>query len=231
MHYLKRSIRSLFNAAGLEIHRRPAPQVLAPAPSVPPESSREQQNQATVNSLLSGSHPIQLELGAGARTRLEGWTTVDMYTPCDLVLDITKRFPFPDESVDRIYSSHVLEHMNYGHQTIPMLAECLRILKPGGSFSVAVPDASIFIQGYLDGKTFDVEKFCTYPASLNYRARINLINYIAYMDGEHKHMFDLESLLTTLQDAGFRNARPRPFDPFLDLEVRHHETIYAIAEK
>jgi hypothetical protein len=44
-------------------------------------------------------------------------------------------------------------------------------------------------------------------------------------------MFDEANLLKVLESAGFRNARPREFDPALDMESRDYESIYAEAEK
>lgn len=42
------------------------------------------------------------------------------------------------ESVDAVYAFHVLEHLN---QPLEVLAEIRRILKPGGTFTIEVPDA------------------------------------------------------------------------------------------
>jgi len=44
--------------------------------------------------------------------------------------------PFENESVDEIYSSHVMEHLTNPMQTI---AEFYRILKPGGKVIIKVP--------------------------------------------------------------------------------------------
>jgi hypothetical protein len=51
------------------------------------------------------------------------------------------------------------------------------------------------------------------------------------MDGEHKYMFDEESLLFILGSKGFKNVRLREFDPALDLRERDFESIYAEADK
>lgn len=45
-------------------------------------------------------------------------------------------------------------------------------------------------------------------------------HYIAYMAGMHKHCFDIDNLLTILNEAGFKDARQRQFDPSIDVEKR-----------
>lgn len=53
--------------------------------------------------------------------------------------DLRKGVPFPDGSADAVYSSHVLEHLE--RDVVPaVLAESLRVLKPGGVLRVVVPD-------------------------------------------------------------------------------------------
>ena len=60
---------------------------------------------------------------------------------------------------------------------------------------------------------------------------IALVNYIAYMGNEHRCLFDMESLLTRLQGAGFVDVKPRSFDAAIDLPEREFESIYAQARK
>lgn len=65
----------------------------------------------------------------------------------------------------------------------------------------------------------------------NNTSRIDYVNYIAYMDGHHKYMFDEQNLIVILENKGFRNVRLRNFDPSLDLKERDFESIYAEAQK
>lgn len=60
---------------------------------------------------------------------------------------------------------------------------------------------------------------------------IDYVNYIAYMDGHHKYMFDIENLLRILELTKFPNVRQRRFDPILDMKEREFESIYAEAVK
>lgn len=50
----------------------------------------------------------------------------------DIVHDLTKfPYPFKDESVDAIHTSHFIEHLD-GFERMKFFNECYRILKPGG---------------------------------------------------------------------------------------------------
>jgi predicted SAM-dependent methyltransferase len=181
--------------------------------------------------IVASGKPIKLELGSWKRPGMEDWIASDLGGGGDIQLDFTQPFPFPDNSIEKIYSSHVLEHFSYPNQMLPLLQECLRILKPGGIFSIAVPNARLFLDAYFDDANFDRATFLGYDVGLKYRSKIDYLNFIAYMGGEHKHLFDGDGLVEVLRESGFRDARLRDFDPLIDLEVRRHESIYAIAAK
>jgi len=187
-------------------------------------------NARKVEALLSGGKPVRLEIGAGPDRKMPGWTTIDMCEGCDLVLDLAKPFPFPDNSVERIYSSHVLEHFYY-NDLLKLLSECKRVLKPSGVFSASVPNARIYIEAYGKPETFDPALYCRYAPAYNYNSKIDFLNYMAYMDGHHRYMFDEENIIAILGKVGFRNASLRPFDAELDMKERDFQSIYVQAEK
>jgi predicted SAM-dependent methyltransferase len=180
--------------------------------------------------LLKNKNEIYLEIGAGNKKGLNGWQTIDITRDCDIFWDLRFGMPFPDASVNKIYSSHFFEHLTYKDGQV-MLDECKRVLKPGGTFSICVPNAKIYIDAYVREETLD-EKiyFRTYKA-YNHTTRIDYVNYIAHMNGHHKYLFDEENLLYILNAKGFKNVRLRSFDPGLDELTRDFESIYAEAER
>ena len=112
------------------------------------------------------------------------------------------------------------------------LDECLRVLRPGGKFSICVPNARIYIEAYL--RNVDLNEILLsnmYKPAYNHTTRIDYVNYMAYMDGHHKYMFDEENRIYILKSKGMRNVRLREFNPSLDLKERDFESIYAEAEK
>jgi len=186
-------------------------------------------NRDAVVAALNGDAPIRLELGAGNR-KMDGWLSVDRHKSSDINHDLREPLPFPAASVQEIYSSHLLEHFYYS-DLMKLLQECHRVLRPDGLFGVCVPNARLYIAGYLEEKLFDREKYCTHLPATSNEAKIDLVNYIAYMDGHHRYMFDEENLLVVLKEARFREVQLRDFDPSLDMEERRAQSIYALARK
>tara|TARA_A100000164_G_scaffold359497_1_gene372215 strand:- start:285 stop:932 length:648 start_codon:yes stop_codon:yes gene_type:complete len=176
---------------------------------------------------LKKQSEIKLELGSGSKKGGNGWTTIDI-GDADIKWDLKFGIPLPDESVSRIYSSHLLEHMSY-NDLIPFLKECKRVLTVGGEFSVCVPNSRLYIDAYKDGKLFIDRNEWWQPGMIDTGSNIDQLNYVAYMLNEHKYMFDEQNLINTLTKAGFLNARLRKFDDSLDLIERDKESIYAKA--
>jgi predicted SAM-dependent methyltransferase len=183
-----------------------------------------------VQRLLARQRPIQVEVGSGGRPGRDGWVTVDRCAGCDLYWDLRRGLPFPDGSVSAIYSSHFMEHLTY-REGRRFLAESLRALRPGGTFSICVPDARRVIEAYLGRGPLAERKAGGYAPAFNSTTRIDWVNYVAYMDGQHKYMFDDENLVHVLRAAGFKEVRLRAFDPRLDRPERDPDSIYAEAAR
>ena len=49
----------------------------------------------------------------------------------------------------------------------------------------------------------DLQQFFMYESAFHGNSRVDYVNYIAYMDGHHKYMFDEENLLSILRNVGF----------------------------
>ena len=107
-----------------------------------------------------------------------------------------------------------------------MLDECLRVLIAGGQFLISVPNAKIYIDAYVKLK-LDEEIFITWEDAYNHTTSLDYINYIAYMDGVHKYMFDEENLLHILKSKGFHKVKLREFNSEIDMKSRDYESIYA----
>jgi predicted SAM-dependent methyltransferase len=152
-----------------------------------------------------------------------------MTQQCDIYWDLRLPIPLPDNSVSKIYSSHLFEHLTYS-QGQGLLTESMRLLKPGGTFSICVPNARIYVEHYLGIKAVPEDYFGWTPA-YNNTTPIDAINYVAYMDGEHKYMFDQQNLLHILSGAGFADVTQRDFESETDRSERDYESLYAIGTK
>jgi predicted SAM-dependent methyltransferase len=109
--------------------------------------------------------------------------------------------------------------------------ECRRVLVPGGTFSICVPNAKLYLDAYVKSDSLDESRFFRWKPAYNNTTRIDYVNYIAFMEGYHKYMFDEENIVYILKSKGFRNVRVRQFDQSLDDKERDFESIYAEAEK
>ena len=178
---------------------------------------------------LTHKGPVKLELGSGRKCGKDGWTTVDI-RGADIEHDLRTGIPLKDNTVDAIYTSHMLEHIPY-NDLIGFLVECRRVLKSGGYISVCVPNARQYIQAYIEGRNFRETAQLFQPAVVDTGSLIDQVNYIAYMGGQHATLFDEENLVNTLKTAGFQTVKARDFDPSIDLLVRDFGSIYAVAVK
>src|SRR5262249_15207475 len=72
-----------------------------------------------------------LEIGPG-HARISGFETVNIVTGryTDYVADAARRLPFPDNTFDLIYASHIIEHISW-YKVCDALREWTRALKPG----------------------------------------------------------------------------------------------------
>lgn len=95
---------------------------------------------------------MKLDLGAGARSP-------NGFIPLGRGHD-SEIFPLPyaDGSAEIIRCSHALEH--FPHRQIPeVLAEWVRVLKPGGTLMIAVPDFRAIAERYLAGERQPTEAY------------------------------------------------------------------------
>ncbi len=82
---------------------------------------------------------MKLEFGCGDNKH-EGYIGCDIskIKGVDVILDLNKKIPFKNNSVDEIRIEHTLEHLE---DPIKVITEIYRILKPGGKLIIKVPFA------------------------------------------------------------------------------------------
>src|SRR5262245_16197953 len=77
-----------------------------------------------------------------------------------LAHDLSRGIPFADDSVDIVYHSHVLEHLDRPIARA-FLLEARRVLKPGGMIRIVVPDFESACRAYLR----DIDRCTSQPAA------------------------------------------------------------------
>lgn len=81
---------------------------------------------------------------------VEGWLNFD-YAPVSSAIiqaDLLGRLPLDDAVADVVYSSHFFEHIPRRHVE-KFLAECFRVMKPGGKIRLVLPDLDEMCREYL----------------------------------------------------------------------------------
>lgn len=107
-----------------------------------------------------------LNVGCGGRYR-PGWTNVDFASCGDEVIghDILTGLPFPDDTFDVVYHSHVLEHIPKALAP-DFMKECWRVLRSGGVLRVVTPDLERLVREYL--RTLEAAEAGDRSERLNY---------------------------------------------------------------
>ena len=95
----------------------------------------------------------KLEIGCGNKLT-KGFTGIDR-RDCgqEIIWDVRNGLPFPDESIDEIYSCHVMEHFD-NEESEELLREIYRVLRKGGTTTHLTPHATDPSAFYFDHKTF-----------------------------------------------------------------------------
>jgi predicted SAM-dependent methyltransferase len=85
---------------------------------------------------------MRLNLGCGNR-KLQGWRNVDKVPDCspDELVDLEQLpWPWPDNSVDEIFLSHVLEHLGQATDVyLGIIKELYRVCRDGATITIIVP--------------------------------------------------------------------------------------------
>lgn len=152
-----------------------------------------------------------LHLGCGRHT-LDGWLNTDRFCRHGIVyVDLTKRFPFPDNSFDHVYSEHAIEHLPYSNG-LNMLREGFRVLRHGGKLRLATPDF-VFIKALHNGdKTPLQRQYLSWSmkewvgfGSQEHPEMFVINNFVRAWG--HKFIYDEATLAGALESVGFVQIR------------------------
>lgn len=157
----------------------------------------------------------------------------DLKWPKVELVDIRRKLPDDDNSVNFLYCSNVLEHFTK-EECLIVLKECFRVLKKGGVLRVVVPDLKKLIKNYRDADEFNRE-FLGYDPNL-YEGFLGQLK--KYFIRGHQWMYDKNSMKKMLKDGGFSKIEIKkrkhgnlPNLSDLDLEVHEKLALYYEAEK
>ena len=125
--------------------------------------------------------------------------------------DIVKGLPVAPETVRGLFAAHVLEHLSYEDAVI-CIQNSFSILQPGGRFRLIVPDLSYYIKEYVNSKSKHIKTNKSASSEYNFHSGLGTKQSLksvfsrmirAFGNSEHLWMWDEESLIFELAEAGF----------------------------
>jgi predicted SAM-dependent methyltransferase len=175
-----------------------------------------------------GVREAYLNAGCGPNPiKRNGFINLDYnWEPGIFCWDLSVKLPFPDKRLLGIYSEHCLEHIP--RETLrKVLAEFYRLLRPGQTLRIVVPDVEIYVDLYNRHRQGEIVK----PPYEEDKTALDGLNRIM-RDHGHQYAYDFETMKQMLNEAGFTSVTKRSFrkgrDPHLCLDSpeREPESLY-----
>jgi predicted SAM-dependent methyltransferase len=177
---------------------------------------------------------LLINIGCGPKS-LRGWINLDSARgdEIDVVWDLRRGLPFPNESATAIFGEHVIEHVPRPDAET-LLLECRRVLQTGGVLRLSTPDAGRFLRSYAGDQKFLADERFVDPAD----TPMDRVNMMMREFGQHLWSYDAESLIRLLQNVGFSSVEERAFGVSahqsmqgIDAAEREFESLYVEAVK
>lgn len=183
---------------------------------------------------------MKLNLGCGA-DRKPGWINIDgdRTTAADMFHDLSKGLPFGNDTADFIYAEHFLEHLSRA-DGVRFLAECRRVLKPGGVIRISMPDLREFVRLYQAASRGNPEALKIWEsAGWIPKTPAQMMNE-EFRNWGHQFIYDWSETRSVFLEAGFNDESIKlerwgesEYSELCNLETRpdHWNDIQAEAEK
>jgi predicted SAM-dependent methyltransferase len=159
---------------------------------------------------------------------LSDWVNIDCFPANGVtcVRDCRIALPLPSGSARGIFTEHFLEHLDYYEEAPRFLAECRRVLQPGGLLRVVVPDGAKYLNAYIDDGWTSLRSFSplvswdessenrpmsTLREILPFRTKMEVVNFHFRQTGEHRFSYDDETLSQLLAECGFESVCQKAF--------------------
>jgi predicted SAM-dependent methyltransferase len=142
------------------------------------------------------------KLHIGGVERADGWEVLNAVPGphVDHLGDARDLSRFPDNTFTDIYASHIVEHLDYAKsELLNTLKEWNRVLLPGGTLHISVPDLDILSRLFLEKDKHSLEE----------RFFVMRMMFGGHIDKYDYHVVGLnqEFLGIFLRQAGYTNLR------------------------
>jgi predicted SAM-dependent methyltransferase len=148
--------------------------------------------------------------------------------PAPLAMNVLWGLPFMPGSARCVFVSHMLEHLFYPAEVKPFLAELRRVLAPGGTVRIVVPDIEQCIAAYTSNdRAFFASRRETWTWWPENATRLE--DFLAYAGAgpepatlfeAHKYGYDFETLSRVLSNAGFSGVVRSDYMQSIHQELR-----------
>jgi predicted SAM-dependent methyltransferase len=168
------------------VESKPHPLIATIAPEISPRVINQEK--------LKLSNVIRLNLGCGHKPILE-YLNVDMRElPNVDIVAASHYLPFSSESVDEIYSSHLIEHFPKDYFINELLPYWFSLLKEGGVFHGILPDLEAMLSAFKSGEiSYEVLKEVTFGTQ-------------EYRGDFHFALYGVEEFKNLLHQVGFKSV-------------------------
>lgn len=175
-----------------------------------------------------------MNVGAGPHARADFFNLDYDYHPgIDLFWDLTKPLPMTNNIIGGVFTEHCLEHLPF-ETTQRALKEFHRVMLPGATIRISVPDGELYVRSYVDAREMpfgEVERI-----NSPHWTPMQSINMAFYGHG-HRFIYDYATLQRCLEKSGFKNVQKEKLgsgrDPklLIDQPERECESLYVEASK
>ncbi|MBD78443.1 MAG: methyltransferase type 11 [Crocinitomicaceae bacterium] len=138
-----------------------------------------------------------------------------------IVGDIIKGLPLEENSVDGLFCSHVLEHLSFDDYHTA-LENSYKVLKPGGTFRLIMPDLEFMVQSYMEKKKLGNDEASTefirdtYMVEESRKRGLRAIAEQVLGNSRHLWLWDNSSTIASLEKVGFKDIRKCKFNDSAD---------------
>jgi predicted SAM-dependent methyltransferase len=180
---------------------------------------------------------VYLDVGCGPNNH-EHFINLDYdwHPGIDICWDLTTGIPLGDRTLQGIFTEHCLEHIPFS-ATDAVLADFRRLLKPGGTVRIVVPDGELYLTRYCDLLRKLTDQALPYADNERYQGRytpIMSVNRI-FHDHQHQFIYDFAAMRLLLEKNGFTDIRKetigsgRDATLLIDTPYRAVESLYVEA--
>jgi predicted SAM-dependent methyltransferase len=180
-----------------------------------------------------------LDVGCGTKVN-DTFIGLDFYwhPALDVCHDATRGLPFDNASMKGVFTEHCLEHLEL-NDVDALLADVMRVLRPGGTVRIIVPDAELYARRYValqdgaDGPALPYSEIDGLDGIYTPAMSLNRV----YTSWGHRFIFDFDTLRAMLARHDFVRISRESFrsgrDATLLQDSEEHvvESLYVEASK